>query len=311
MTAIGPGAVRATVLIPTHDHGSTLEYSVRSALNQTIEELEVFIVGDGVPDAARPVIEDLCRSDDRIRFFDNEKGPRLGELHRHAALQEAKGRVACYLSDDDLWLPDHVETMERLLETADFGNVVPFAVAPDQTVYGGVVDLAAPAIRQWLLKGLSLVDLSSTGHRMEAYRRLPEGWRTTPEGIYTDLYMWQQFLCHPDCTSASAFRITAVTFPSTTRTDWSLAERVEELAVWSKALADPTFRLGLQEQAFEFFAREAARHFLASGLSAAKIEEMEATLTWRLRRWLLSVAAIRRAAELRSAATARARRGAP
>jgi glycosyltransferase involved in cell wall biosynthesis len=47
----------ATVLVPTHDHGLTLLRSVRSALRQTVEELEVFVVGDGVPDETRDVID--------------------------------------------------------------------------------------------------------------------------------------------------------------------------------------------------------------------------------------------------------------
>jgi glycosyltransferase involved in cell wall biosynthesis len=291
------------VLIPTHDHAETLRYSVESALRQTVEDIEVFIVGDGVPVVARALIDELCARDQRIRFFDNNKGLRHGELHRHVALQHATGPIVCYLSDDDLWFPDHVETIEQLLADADFGHTVPFAVAPDQSVYGGVVDLTRPRMRQLMLEGLSLVNLSSAGHRLEAYRRLPEGWRTTPPGIYTDLYMWQQFLSQPDCRAASSFRLTFVSFPSTGRSAWSAEERVSELARWSTALTDPAFRYRLLEQAFEHFAREAAGHFLAH----AMLGDLQETLTWRLRHRLLAVTPFRRTAELRAAAMARAR----
>jgi len=30
------------------------------------------------------------------------------------------------------------------------------------------------------------------------YRKLPDGWRTTPEDNYSDVYMWEQFLSHSD-----------------------------------------------------------------------------------------------------------------
>ena len=91
----------ATVLIPTYNHGSLLRYSVASALRQTVRDLEIFIVGDGVPDATREIVAEL-QHDPRVRFFDNPKGPRHGELHRHAALRQASGEIVCYLSDDDL-----------------------------------------------------------------------------------------------------------------------------------------------------------------------------------------------------------------
>ena len=61
---------------------------------------------------------ELTAADPRVRWFDNPKGPRHGELHRHAALQEARGEIVCYLCDDDLWLPDHVERMRALLDGA-------------------------------------------------------------------------------------------------------------------------------------------------------------------------------------------------
>src|SRR5438876_12186578 len=45
-----PRHMTVTVLVPTHDHGPLLRLSLRSALTQTVSELEIFVVGDGVPD---------------------------------------------------------------------------------------------------------------------------------------------------------------------------------------------------------------------------------------------------------------------
>ena len=53
-------SIAATVLIPTHDHGRTLLRSVPSALAQTVSELEVFVVGDGVPDETRELMAELA-----------------------------------------------------------------------------------------------------------------------------------------------------------------------------------------------------------------------------------------------------------
>lgn len=47
-------AIAATVVIPTQDHGPTLRYAVQGALAQTVEDLEILVVGDGAPDVTRP-----------------------------------------------------------------------------------------------------------------------------------------------------------------------------------------------------------------------------------------------------------------
>ena len=135
----------ASVLVPTHDHGPTLRHSVAAALGQTVSELEVLIVGDGMPPAAAEVARELGATDGRVRLFEFEKGERHGEAHRHAVLEgEARGRFILYLSDDDLWMPEHAERMIAALERADFVASTAAMVLADGSL--GVVphDLCAP-----------------------------------------------------------------------------------------------------------------------------------------------------------------------
>ena len=42
----------ATVIVPTHDHGPLLRLAVRSALRQTVEDLEVLVIGDGATEVS-------------------------------------------------------------------------------------------------------------------------------------------------------------------------------------------------------------------------------------------------------------------
>ena len=84
----------ATVVIPTHDHGRTLLRSVPSALAQTVSELEVFVVGDGVPDVTRELMAELVAADERVRFFDNPKGERHGEGAEELPSTEQEGLAA-------------------------------------------------------------------------------------------------------------------------------------------------------------------------------------------------------------------------
>ena len=117
----------ATIVIPTYRHAALLPYAIRSALDQQSASIELFVVGDGVEDDTRAAVEEFL-PDSRVRFFDFPKGEHNGELGRHEALQSASGSVVCYLSDDDLLLPDHVVEMLRLLEDADFAHSAPLVV---------------------------------------------------------------------------------------------------------------------------------------------------------------------------------------
>ena len=271
MTAV----VRATVLIPTHDHGPMLRHSVGSALAQTVDELEIFIVGDGVPDITREVVADLCHQDKRIRFFDNPKGPRRGELLRHAALAEARGRIVCYLCDDDLWFPDHVETMERLLADAEFAHAYDAAIEPDQTFCSTVGDASMPTLRDHLRAGFNFVPLSTAAHLLSAYRRLPFGWRTTPEGTPTDLYMWQQFLDQPWVRCRAATEITVLRFPSPPRQGWSSDERLAEIERWAARMTEDGFRVWLTGEAAAWFRQETVRKLISEVHWKERVDQLE------------------------------------
>ncbi|MEO8217613.1 MAG: glycosyltransferase family A protein [Acidobacteriota bacterium] len=249
----------ATVVIPTHDHGPTLRWSVRSALAQTVTDLEVFIIGDGVPESGRRVIEELCAGDDRVRFFDHPKAGSRGETLRHQALAEARGTIVCYLSDDDLWLNDHVETIKSLLSTADFVSGFPVFRDTDGSLGGWIVDLCVPFYRQRILAGDNRIPLSCGAHTMTLYRRLPYGWRQTPPGTHTDLYMWQQILAMPELNTMTARQPTAMVFPSRTRFHLSPEQRAAELEGWWITMQKPDFRERLLSEVHSWNSRECVR----------------------------------------------------
>jgi len=247
------GNFRATVVVPTHDHGATLRYSVGSALRQTVEDIEVLIVGDGMPDRAREVAAELERADGRIRLFDDPKGERLGELHRHVALKEARAPVVLYLSDDDLWFPEHVETMLATLDSsgADFVHASPIWRMGDGTYYRWIVDLAQEPYRQLIFDGKNRLGLSSAGHTLDAYRRLPHGWRPAPGDQYSDAWMWRQFAEQPDVSFVCTTAPTVLHLPSSVRPGWTPEERLTEMATCAEMLTDPARRLAFLTELYE------------------------------------------------------------
>lgn len=231
-------SLTATVVVPTHDHGATLLRSVPTALAQSVGDLEVLIVGDGVPPQARAAVDELLATDPRVRFFENPKGERHGEAHRHRALAEARGEIVLYLSDDDLWRPDHVASMRELLREADFAHTLPVGVDATGALFVFSGDLSVPGVIRRMLDGENFIPLHCAGHTLEAYRRLPRGWTPAPEGVPTDLYFFQQLLAQDWCRPASSHRPTGIHFPSPLRMHWTPEQRLAELDVWAAAVAD-------------------------------------------------------------------------
>ena len=233
---------RATVLIPTHEHPQLLPFAIASARFQTELAIEIFVVCDGAGAETLEVARTEAKRDHRVRIFENPKGERHGEAHRHAALAVAAGEIVCYLSDDDLWLPEHVGRMLALMGgRAEFGFTRPVAIGVD----GEAKDLDPPAderaMKKRLRAGRNFVPLSAVGHRLETYRRLRDGWGPAPADVYTDLFMWRKFVAagatiamHPDptvCSFSTALRAA---------NGWSMSQRVAEItAWWDRILAGP------------------------------------------------------------------------
>jgi hypothetical protein len=225
-------SLAATVVIPTHDHSLTLRASVASVLRQTVSDIEVFVVGDDVPSQTRDIMREFVNADARVQFFDYPKGPRNGEIYRHQLLGSARGRIVCYLSDDDLYLSHHVETMAAMLDRADFANALAAEARIDGSLLPFSVDLTHALFRRDLRKGRNRIPLSAGAHTLEAYRKLALGWSTTPKGTPTDLFMWQKFLRHSGCRFESGSQLSVLVFPSAARPGWTAAERCQELRGW-------------------------------------------------------------------------------
>ena len=267
--------MRATVVVPTFDHGPTLERSIPTALAQTVSDIEVFVVGDGVPDVTRDIMARLVAQDRRVRFFDNPKGPGNGEVNRAAALREARGRIVAYLSDDDLWMPEHLEELEGLLADADFAHTYPIRIEPDGAVADWNVDLSLGWYRGAMLDGTNFVPLACGGHTLDLYRRLPHGWRTRPQGIWSDLYMWQQILSVPGVRAVSGSRPTVLHLPSSLRRGWPVERRLEELDRWVARMAERGWREELYLAVASRTARGQAGNWGALQEHRAALETLE------------------------------------
>jgi Glycosyl transferase family 2 len=243
---------RISVLVPTHEHAATLPYAVRSVQRQSVDDLEILVCGDGVSDDIRAVVAELQRTDPRIRFFDLPKGPNIGENNRDYVLRHAEGEIVCVQNDDDLWLPGHIEALERSLQDADFVGAMQVNVGTDDKVRGYYFDLERPEfVKPWLdWKPNYFGSWASNGFgpifvgfRLDAYKRLPERWSTTPAGLPSDQTMWHKFLRQQWCRARFIRWPIALHFASSDRTGWTPEQRAEELRRWTQIIESPDYAM--------------------------------------------------------------------
>jgi hypothetical protein len=91
------------VVIPTHDRARLVPRAIRSALAQTVADLEVLVVDDASSDDTPAAVAAI--RDPRLRLLRRARqgGPAAA---RNDGLRDARGRWVAFLDSDDEWLPD-------------------------------------------------------------------------------------------------------------------------------------------------------------------------------------------------------------
>ena len=103
---------RASVVIPAHNVVQYIRPAVESALNQSVEDIEVIVVDDGSMDGTITKLSDVC--DKRFRL--------VRQQHQGAAAARNTGVSLCraqfvgFLDGDDLWLPEKLQKHITFLE---------------------------------------------------------------------------------------------------------------------------------------------------------------------------------------------------
>lgn len=110
-----------TAIIPAFNREHTIVRSVRSALGQTYENIEVIIVDDGSSDGTVKALEQFGN---RILVLHQENsGPSMA---RNYGASKAQGAILAFLDSDDEWLPDKIEKQVRMMEA--YGPSMPCCI---------------------------------------------------------------------------------------------------------------------------------------------------------------------------------------
>ncbi|HWQ25672.1 MAG TPA: glycosyltransferase family A protein [Chlorobaculum sp.] len=104
-----------SVILTTFNRAALLEQAIESVVIQTIPDWELIVVDDGSADDTFAVVDRFLQRHENIRYMKhrNRKAP----LSRNSGIQAAFGRYITFLDSDDFYLPEHLESRHRLLES--------------------------------------------------------------------------------------------------------------------------------------------------------------------------------------------------
>ncbi len=101
-----------SVIIPTFNRPRYLPLALASVLRQSYRDLQVIVVNDGGVDVSQ-IVNSL--RDPRLTSI-NRRQNRGKPYSLNEALERADGKYVAYLDDDDLYYPNHIETLVHALE---------------------------------------------------------------------------------------------------------------------------------------------------------------------------------------------------
>jgi glycosyltransferase involved in cell wall biosynthesis len=102
----------ASIIIPFFNQIRYLDQSLRSALTQTIGDVEVILVNDGSTEDPSPIVS--CINDPRIKVI-NQANAGVA-LARNTGIKAAQGEFLAFLDADDWLAPTMIETLVSMLQ---------------------------------------------------------------------------------------------------------------------------------------------------------------------------------------------------
>lgn len=106
-----------SIIVPTYNRPHSLPVTLDSIAKQTFRDFEVIVINDGGNSAAE-IIKDFSNKF-CVNYIEHETNKGLSAA-RNTGIRAARGKYIAYLDDDDIYYPDHLETLVGFLEGSDY-----------------------------------------------------------------------------------------------------------------------------------------------------------------------------------------------
>lgn len=132
-----------SVIVPAYNAEPYIDKCIRSLTAQTYWNIEIIAVNDGSKDISGAIIEDIAKTDERIRFINQ---PNQGVcIARNNGIDMARGEYLLFVDGDDFLEPDYVEALATAAMANDSDLVIGGYTIDDNTKLVEVIPLTYEA----------------------------------------------------------------------------------------------------------------------------------------------------------------------
>jgi len=101
-----------SVVMATHGRGRHIEPSIKSVLQQTLDNFELLVVGDGRNDETEAAVKSF--SDTRVSWHSLPQNTGSQSFPNNEGIRVSRGEWIAYLGHDDIWSRDHLASFRAL-----------------------------------------------------------------------------------------------------------------------------------------------------------------------------------------------------
>ncbi len=124
-----------SIIIPTYNRAHLIEKTIRSVLNQTDKDFEIIIIDDGSTDNTEELVANYLS--DNLTYFRIQNSERGAA--RNVGTKHARGKYVNWFDSDDEMLPNHVETIRKMVEQHHSPEVITLTYSFKNSVTGAII----------------------------------------------------------------------------------------------------------------------------------------------------------------------------
>lgn len=108
-----------SIITPCYNSEKFIEETIIGVQNQTYKNWEMLITDDGSTDNSVKIIDEICKTDNRIKLFKiNNSGPAFA---RNNSIKKANGKFLAFLDSDDLWDQNFLKiSLKQIIDSEGF-----------------------------------------------------------------------------------------------------------------------------------------------------------------------------------------------
>jgi len=179
-----------SVILPAHNRSDVIGYAIESVLYQTENDFELLIAGDGCTDNTEEVVNRYSH-EKRLQWFDFPKTEGYGYANKNKAFKKATGQYIAFMAHDDIWFPDHLEKLGKILNTNGEVDLVysrPLWVDETGLMLPSAFNLDNPSAIEFFLNAENTIPASNFLYRQSLFEKIGYWDETLPESADWDFW---------------------------------------------------------------------------------------------------------------------------